>query len=95
MRKLLARMKNVNHLFSKIIILYCIAFASFMCIYAVLMMNNTGYDASAILTATLGFFGGELLFMCLKTVFGNKKKKETASPVEDAGSDNDDEGAVG
>ncbi len=87
--------KGVSHLYSKLIVLYCIAFASGLCIYGMYMMRMTGYDSSAIITVGVGFFGGELLCMCLKTIFDNKKKKEVASVKEDAGSDNDDEGAVG
>lgn len=74
---------KIAHLFSKIIVVYCIAFASGMCIYALKMMKDTGYDASAIITVGVGFFGGELLFLCLKTIFGEKAKKKDDDENED------------
>lgn len=87
--------KGVSHLYSKLIVLYCIAFASGLCIYGMYMMRVTGYDSSAIITVGVGFFGGELLCMCLKTIFDNKKKKDDVANVSNDVSTDDDEGAVG
>lgn len=88
-KKIRAWGRGVNHLYSKLVILYCIAFASFLCLYALFMMHDTGYDASSIITVGVGFFGGELLCVCLKSVFDGKKNKGEQKDK------NEDEEAVG
>ena len=65
-------MKRVNHLFAKSIILYCALIATLASAYA-LIKQGEGMSMEGVLGITLGFFGGELLMLCAKTIF----KKET------------------
>lgn len=73
------RLTAIPHLFAKLTIIYCIAFASGASVYALRILSRTGADATGLLGIIMGFFGGELLLLLLKTVL---KKKE----------DNDDNG---
>ena len=64
------------HLFAKLTIIYCIAYASAVTAYCV-WKQGQGMPMTDILAVALGFFGGELLLLCLKTVLGKKKKEES------------------
>lgn len=68
MKQLLARIRAVPHLFAKMTVIYCIAFASGASIYALRILSRTGHDPAALLGIIMGFFGGELLLLCLKTI---------------------------
>ena len=37
-------------------------------LWAMRILSRTGHDPSGLLAVILGFFGGELLLLCLKTV---------------------------
>lgn len=69
MKSLLNRIRAVPHLFAKLTVIYCIAFASGASIYALRILSRTGHDPAALLGIIMGFFGGELLLLCLKTIF--------------------------
>ena len=66
MKQLLARIRAVPHLFAKVTVIYCIAFASGASLWALRILSHTGHDPAALLGIILGFFGGELLLLCLK-----------------------------
>ena len=66
---------RVPHLFAKATVVYCIAFASGTSLYALRILARTGHDPAALLGIILAFFGGELLLLCLKTIFKNKEEK--------------------
>lgn len=66
---MLDRIRAVPHLFAKLTVIYCIAFASGASIYALRILSRTGHDPAALLGIIMGFFGGELLLLCLKTIF--------------------------
>ena len=68
MKKIVDRIRAVPHLFAKLTVIYCIAFASGASIYALRIMSRTGHDPAALLGIIMGFFGGELLLLCLKTI---------------------------
>ena len=68
MKSLLNRIRAVPHLFAKLTVIYCIAFASGASIYALRILSRTGHDPAALLGIIMGFFGGELLLLCLKTI---------------------------
>lgn len=68
MKRLLERIRAVPHLFAKVTVVYCIAFASGASVYALRILSRTGNDPAALLGIILGFFGGELLLLCLKTI---------------------------
>lgn len=81
MKKISEKIKSVNHLFSKIVVTWCVAVGTVASFYALRILSNTGHDASATLAIILGFFGGELLILCLKTIL----KRENASNLDTEG----------
>lgn len=80
MTKLINKLRAIPHLFAKATILYCIAFASGASVWA-LWKQGQGMGMTDVLAVVLGFFGGELLLMCLKTVLG-KGKEDDEDPTE-------------
>lgn len=49
-------------------------------------LSRTGNDPAALLGVILGFFGGELLLLCLKTVLKKDDKEEpTTKDLGDTG----------
>ena len=68
MKRIIDRIRAVPHLFAKLTVIYCIAFASGASIYALRILARTGHDPAALLGIIMGFFGGELLLLCLKTI---------------------------
>lgn len=79
MRALIRRLRGVPHLFSKLTVAYCVAFASVASVYALRTLARTGHDPAALLVAILGFFGGELLCLCLRSIL---KKEPGQDPAE-------------
>lgn len=71
--RLIAKLRAINHLFAKCMVLWCVACGTAFSAYAMRILSRTGHDPSALLGVILVFFGGELLLMCLKTVLGEKK----------------------
>lgn len=59
--------KPIPHLFAKLTVTYCVAFASGASAWA-LYRQGLGFTMTDVLAVVLGFFGGELLLLCLKTV---------------------------
>ncbi|MGM9640556.1 MAG: hypothetical protein ACI3V3_04245 [Faecousia sp.] len=84
MRKTLAMLQNVPHLFAKVIIWFCVLFGAGCSFYALRILSRTGHDPAALLGVILAFFGGELLLLCLKTVLSEKEKaREKSGGKED------------
>ena len=77
MKNLLGKLANIPHLFSKLTVAYCVAFASGASYYALRILSRTGHDASTLLGVILAFFGGELMLLCLKTILKNERKDGT------------------
>lgn len=73
MKKLLDKLRAINHLFAKGMVLWCVICGTAFSAYAMRILSRTGHDPAALLGVILAFFGGELLLMCLKTVLGEKK----------------------
>lgn len=73
MKKLLDKLRAINHLFAKGMVLWCVICGTAASAYAMRILSRTGHDPAALLGVILAFFGGELLLMCLKTVLGEKK----------------------
>ena len=65
---LLDRIRAIPHLFAKLTVIYCIAFASGASIYALRILSRTGHDPAALLGIIMGFFGGELFLLFLKKI---------------------------
>lgn len=74
MRRLLDKLRAINHLFAKGMVLWCVICGTAASAYAMRILSRTGHDPAALLGVILAFFGGELLMMCLKTVLGGKGK---------------------
>lgn len=79
MKNLMEKLAAVPHLFSKLIVLWCILFGSAACAYALRILSRTGHDPAALLGVILAFVGGELLILCLRKILSEKptKKEET------------------
>ena len=82
--RLVKRIGKIPHLFAKVTIAYCVA-ATGASWYALRIMSRTGNDPAALLGVILGFFGGELLLLCLKTVLKKDDKEETTKDLGDTG----------
>ena len=83
MRQIVNLIRNVPHLFAKATVGYCIAFSSGASVYALRILSRTGNDPAALLGIILGFFGGELLLLCLKTVLSEKKSRDDPGGKEE------------
>ena len=66
---------GVPHLFAKTTIIYCIICATLASAYC-LRAQARGAGMEGVLGIVLGFFGGELLLLCLKTVLKKDTDKE-------------------
>lgn len=75
-KKLLNKLRAINHLFAKGMVLWCVACGTASSAYALRILSRTGHDPAALLGVILAFFGGELLLMCLKTVLNGNKRKD-------------------
>ena len=73
MKRLLDKLRDINHLFAKLMVLWCVICGT---AYALRILSRTGHDPAALLGVILAFFGGELLLMCLKTILNEKKRKD-------------------
>ena len=71
-RKFINKLKKTPHLFSKVIVVWCIICGTIFSVLSLLMLYKTGLDASNLLISILGFFGGELALLFGKTAFGKK-----------------------
>lgn len=75
MKRLHHMLQQIPHLFAKVVVVFCVLFGAACSAYALRIMSRTGHDPAALLGVILGFFGGELLLMCLKTIL----RKESGS----------------
>ena len=69
---LLEWIRALPHLFAKVTVIYCVVFASGASLWALRILSRTGNDPASLLAIILGFFGGELLLLCLKTILEKK-----------------------
>lgn len=81
MKKLMDKIGAVPHLFSKLIVLWCVLFGSAACAYSLRILSRTGHDPAALLSVILAFVGGELLMLCLRKVLS--EKTQTQRPAEE------------
>ena len=79
--KLVKRIGKIPHLFAKVTIAYCVLFASFASWYSLRILSRTGNNPAALLGVILGFFGGELLLLLLKTVLNKDKPSDKGGGV--------------
>lgn len=67
--------------FSNAIIVYCVAFMSTYLVACLWVLVKTGVNPGTCVTVAGGFFGGELLLVCLAYRFGKRQKDETADNI--------------
>lgn len=77
MRKLVKWLAGVPHLYAKCIILWCVFWGTAFCGYAIRADAHNAVSTAASLGIAVGFLGGELLMLCVKTVFRKKDKEDT------------------
>ena len=83
MKKLFKSIGSIPHLFGKLIVSVCVLCGIRFSERALQIHETTGYDTAAVLAVILGFFGGELMVLCLRTIFEkNKNKKVSDSDIE-------------
>ena len=64
-----------HHLFSKFVVLFCIAEIAFMQLWAMRIASHNMLLVTGLLTANHTVFGGELLLLCLKRILAKESKK--------------------
>ena len=74
------KLSKIPHLFGKLIVLWCVGFGTAASVYSLRILSRTGHDSAGVLAVILGFFGGELLVLCLRTIL--KKEKASDSDTE-------------
>ena len=79
-RALRGELAAIPHLFAKAMVLHCVAWGTAASAYALRILSRTGHDATGLLAVILGFFGGELLLLCLKKVLA--EPRDTAGPSD-------------
>lgn len=72
LRNITQKLRDVPHLFGKLVVVWCIACGTVASAYALRILSRTGNDPAALLGVILAFFGGELLILCLKKILGEK-----------------------
>lgn len=76
MKRLIGKIAAIPHLFSKLIVFWCVGAGTAASAWALRILSRTGHDSAALLSVILAFFGGELLVLCLKTALRDKKERE-------------------
>ena len=80
LRRALRRMgkaiRDIPHKFAKLTVAWCVGWGTACSIYAMRILSRTGQDAASLLAVILSFLGGELLFMCLRTVLKEHRRKD-------------------
>lgn len=74
-----AWLAGIPHLFAKAMVLHCVACGTGASFYALRILSRTGHDASGLLAVILGFFGGELLMLCLKKILAEPREERSDS----------------
>jgi len=69
------RKAKTRHLYSKLIIIYCIFFSSLTSLWS-LWLAERGIIVTELLITILALFGGELLLICLRQVLEKNNKGE-------------------
>lgn len=70
--------------FSKVIVIFCLAYSVRIIEWGIRQFEETQMEASTLLTVAIGLFGGELLFLCLKRVFSKKDNSERTDSVSES-----------
>lgn len=65
-----------SHLFSKVIVVFCIAEIAFMQMWSMRIASHNSLLVTGLLTANHTVFGGELLLLCLKRILAKDNKNK-------------------
>ncbi len=76
MKKLIAKISAIPHLFGKIVVFWCVSIGTATSLWALRILSHTGHDPSAVLGVILAFFGGELMVLCMNTILKERKGKQ-------------------
>lgn len=68
-------MRNIPHLFGKIMVVWCVAAGTFCSLWALRILSRTGQDAAHLMTPVLAFFGGELALMFGRNALQSRKEE--------------------
>ena len=87
-------------MFSRVLVVFCIGYCVRITEWGMDQFEVSNTEASTLITAALTLFGGELLLLCLKRVFGNNdfklgKKKTSDNLSLDSELNNDDLNSYG
>ena len=82
------RFLAIPHLFAKSIVIFCILSATAASAFALLAQAH-GATMDTVLAIVMGFFGGELLLLCLKTIL-KKDLEEKEEPNDEDPSEQQD-----
>ena len=83
MKKFIKWIFGIPHLFAKLIVVACLICIIYFSERSLDILEATGYDSSPHLVAIASVFGGELLFLVLKTIFEKKKNKASKMDAEE------------
>ena len=62
--------------FSKIIVVFCVLEMALIQFWAMRIASHNSFLTTGLLTANHAVFGGELLLLCLKRIFADKKENK-------------------
>ena len=76
--------------FSRRVVVFCIAFITAYVITTMAMFWATGTEPSTLHKYVFGFFGGELMLLCVKRILGVKTQTQEAPQTsEETGTDDE------
>lgn len=78
----------IPHLFAKSIVIFCIFSATAASAFALLAQAH-GATMDTVLAIVIGFFGGELLLLCLKTILKKDLEEKEESNDENSAEQQD------
>lgn len=78
-RGVLGRLRAVPHLFSKLVVLWCVGCGTICSLYAMRILSRTGQDPAALLGVILAFFGGELVVLFGRDALKGKRTNQDVS----------------
>lgn len=75
MKRLKEWVGGIPHLFSKLVVTWCVVCGTAFSLYALRILSHTGHDPSALLGVILAFLGGELALLFGRDALKGKKSE--------------------
>lgn len=85
---MIRRLLRSKRAFSNAVIVYCIGYMSVYLAACLVVLARTGTNPSTCVTVAGGFFGGELLAVCLAYVFKSRRDSTESDKKRQDWSDN-------